>query len=114
MEGRSLRLRLQEGGHTFELLTLKDGVRFHNRDDILLCRCDRPLILPASYSPTGQDEGSDLCAVADRFVEGSLLGPDRLPAMVNVLAVRTLVEANTSELADGDATFAFTGVVSDA
>jgi hypothetical protein len=109
---RSLRLRLEEGGETFVLEPVRDGVNYYNRQDILLCNCDRPLILRGSYSPTGRNEGSTLCGLADRYKEGSLLGEGRLPAMVNVLVMRAHVTPDATTLTDADATFGFTGVLS--
>ena len=111
---RSFHLRLEEGGATFMLKPVRDGVGYYDRQDILLCQCDRPLLLPASVSANGQDEGSILCAVADRYVEGSLLGNERLPAMVNVLVVHAHVTEDAMTLAEADATFGFTGVLSEA
>jgi hypothetical protein len=111
---RSFHLRLEEGGDTFELTALRDGVSYYTRNDILLCRCDRSLILEAIYAPSGREEGSILCAVASRDRYGSLLEEGSLPAMVNVLTVRPHVTSEVTVLTDEDATFAYTGVLSDA
>jgi hypothetical protein len=111
---RSLQLRLEEGGGAFDLTPLRDGVSYYDREDILLCRCDRPLILEAIYTQSRRDEGSILCAVADRHVFGSLLGQGRLPAMVNVLTVRPHVTSEIAVLTDEDVTFAYTGILRDA
>jgi hypothetical protein len=34
-----------------------DGASHNDRQDIFLCRCDRPVLLPATYNPMGRDEG---------------------------------------------------------
>src|SRR5438309_4279712 len=91
---RLLHLRLEEGGGEFELTPLRDNLIYHKRNDILLCRCDRPLILEATYAPSGRDEGSILCALASRYSIGSLLGQGSLPAIVNVLTVRPHVTSD--------------------
>lgn len=113
-DARSLHIRLEEGGEEFNLISLKDGVSYYSRDDFLLCRCDRPLIVEGAYTPSGRDEGSILCAVADRYVPGSLLGQGRLPAMVDVFTVRPHVTSEIGALTDEDVIFAYTGLLRDA
>jgi hypothetical protein len=88
------------------------NVSLFQRDDVLLCECDRPLILPAAYSPTARDEGTTQCALADRFIRGSLLEIGRLPAMVNVFVLKERSPPSDGEPTDDEALFAYTGVLS--
>jgi hypothetical protein len=111
---RLLLLRLEEGGDEFDLTPLRDNLIYGTRNDILLCRCDRPLILEATYAPSGRDEGSILCALASRDSIGSLLAQGSLPGMVNVLTVHPQVTCEVTVLTNEDATFAYTGVLRDA
>jgi hypothetical protein len=96
---------------SFRVKPIKN-VKFHDRSDILLCTSDRPLVLPAPYTPSGVEEGTSFCGLADRFVEGSLLSTGHLPAMVDVLIIRKPIDINTDELTDTTALFAYTGILS--
>jgi hypothetical protein len=111
---RLLHLRLEEGGDEFILTPLRDGLSNYTRNDILLCRCNRPLILNATYAPSGRNEGSILCALASRDEYGSLLRQGSFPAVVNVLTVRPHVTSEVTVLTDEDGTFAYTGVLREA